>query len=172
MSATRKRKVKSKPQPKQRKPIDWRRLGQYVLVTLGVVATGITGWVGYHALSEKLDMPIREVIVNGSFRYLDDAKINEAVAPLASSGFLSIDVRDVQKQVLEVPWVATTTPSCRPPTLTSWLPGESASRMPIRPRLFVCRLVLLLQPDAMYTTTAFGPILSPTTAAFQAGGTD
>jgi cell division protein FtsQ len=52
-----------------------------------------------------LDRPIRVVTMDGTFQRVSPGQIEKAVAPFASSGFLSVDLDAIAHAVEAVPWV-------------------------------------------------------------------
>lgn len=104
MNAPRNR--KRKPQKKRIK-INFARIGRGVLLLL--IAIGVTAsgrWVQQRVTAPDL-LPIREVVLDGYFRQLNQLDVREAVASAIDGGFLKVDVRKVQSAVKALPWVRT-----------------------------------------------------------------
>ena len=72
------------------------------LASLGLL--GLLGWGGV-VLSRPDTLPIRSVGVEGAFRHLTRAQLQAEVAPHASGGFFTVDVRAVQGAAEAMPWV-------------------------------------------------------------------
>ena len=86
-------------EPRFRLPqLDWRRLGVAVVVVAGTVA--ILG-----LFSSLLDRPVQHVAVEGKFQRVAPVEIEQAVAPFAATGFLSIDLKRVRHSLEKIAWV-------------------------------------------------------------------
>lgn len=75
-----------------------------VICALLVVLTSALGWLAYttYALWRDPDtLPIEKVQVEGTFRYVNRAELEEAVLPFVQNGFLHVDVVAL-KERLEV----------------------------------------------------------------------
>lgn len=72
------------------------------LLLPALVAGG--GWLGLHALDPER-WPIRAVRIEGDLERVDRARLQEVVAPLASTGLLLVDVDAVRAAVERMPWV-------------------------------------------------------------------
>ena len=84
--------------PDQRAP---RWLGRLVL--LSVVLAGTV--FGVIRISDPSTLPIRAVQIEGTFKYLDVARLQEAVSQYAGSGFFDLDISNIQETVKSMSWV-------------------------------------------------------------------
>lgn len=103
MILNRRNRMKSRPaeKPKREWPrfiSEWRtsaKRGGGLLLIGGVAAGG--GWA--------LDRPIHVIAMDGSFQRVSPGQVEKAVAPFASTGFMSADLDAIQRAVEAVPWV-------------------------------------------------------------------
>ena len=79
--------------------INWRALlsGLVACVALAGVYQG-TIWL--------LDQPIEAVQIHGTFQRVPSVRIEAALEGYLDEGFLSVNLRDVQSRLTEIPWVA------------------------------------------------------------------
>jgi cell division protein FtsQ len=86
-------------EPLMRLPrVNWQRLGAGIAF-VGSVA--VVGWL----LSMALDRPVRHIEVEGRFQRVAPVEIEQAVAPFAATGFLSIDLATVRRSLEKIAWV-------------------------------------------------------------------
>jgi len=78
--------------------INWR------LILNGIVLTGVL-FGTYTATTWALDKQISTVRIEGSFDRVSSAQVESAIMPFRHRGFLSIDLREVQEAVADLPWV-------------------------------------------------------------------
>lgn len=78
--------------------VNWTRLGTGIAVA-GTVAVMV--WL----LSLGLDRPVQHVEVEGRFQRVAPVEIEQAVAPFAATGFLSIDLASVRHALEKIAWV-------------------------------------------------------------------
>ncbi len=78
--------------------INWR------LLLNGVVLTGVL-FGTYSATTWALDKQISTVRIEGRFDRVSSAQVEAAIMPFRHRGFLSIDLREVQVAVTDLPWV-------------------------------------------------------------------
>jgi len=62
------------------------------------------GWLGLQALDPE-QWPIRAVRIEGDLERVDRARLQEVVAPLATTGLLLVDVDAVRHALEELPWI-------------------------------------------------------------------
>lgn len=82
-----------------------RHAGGAVMVSLVIAALGL----GIAKLRDARAFPIRTVQIEGEFRYLDRGELEEAATPHVRGGFFSIDLGEVERALLELPWVHSVT---------------------------------------------------------------
>lgn len=55
---------------------------------------------------EKLQLfPVKQVLIEGEFNYLDKALIKEKIAPLAIGGFFDLDIISIRNELVSMQWV-------------------------------------------------------------------
>jgi cell division protein FtsQ len=95
----RNRNRRKSPAPRLRLPqLDWRRLGTGIAVVVGASAML---WL----FAAVLDRPVQRVAVEGRFQRVSPVEIEQAVAPYAATGFLSIDLASVRQSLEKIAWV-------------------------------------------------------------------
>jgi cell division protein FtsQ len=72
------------------------------LLALGVVITG--GWFVSTQIGNDV-APIEHVRIEGAFEHLKQQDIRQQLAPVLQQGYFSIDLDDVRKALLSMPWV-------------------------------------------------------------------
>ncbi len=100
------RRNRFKNKPKAAKPawrwpacsVEWRVHARRAALLAAVVC-------GLGALTWALDRPVRVISMDGSFQRVSPGQIEKAVAPLASAGFMSANLDDIQRAVEAMPWV-------------------------------------------------------------------
>jgi cell division protein FtsQ len=113
MSATRKRPQRQKPQKPQKQreqraairpnELVWVRLGILFLV-LGAVAVAFY-WV-QQKLADPALLPVQSVVLDGDFLHTERDELQKVIGDAIHGGYFTIDVREVQAAVRELPWVA------------------------------------------------------------------
>ena len=78
--------------------LDWPRLGTGAAVIAG---SALLLWL----LASALDRPVQRVAVQGKFQRVAPVEIEQAVAPYAATGFLSIDLEQVRQSLEKIAWV-------------------------------------------------------------------
>lgn len=82
----------------------WQTLQQMLLLLLAMIL--IAGLVrGYHWIMRPDTLPFRQVTVSGDFHYLDAEKLRGMIAMHVKAGFFSLDLKQVQTLLEEMPWV-------------------------------------------------------------------
>jgi cell division protein FtsQ len=71
------------------------------VLVLSAVAIG----VGMHWALQPETLPVRTVLIEGEFRHLDRAELEEALAPHVTGGFFSVDLGAVERAATALPWV-------------------------------------------------------------------
>ena len=56
-------------------------------------------------LNDPYQWPVRSVHIEGRFRNLQPAQIQNQVAPLTAAGFFAVNVAAIQGQLQRLPWV-------------------------------------------------------------------
>jgi len=93
------RKTPKRPKREIQLPeINWQRIGNGMMLLVVVVcAYSGTRWV--------LDQPINAVRIDGRFERVSAMQIESAMTPYLDAGFLSADLKQVQRAVAELPWI-------------------------------------------------------------------
>ena len=73
-----------------------------LVFALLLVATGELGW---SALREVANVPIRQVSVNGDFRFLDKSKVEEIMLPHLGTGYFMVDLPRIRDELAHLPLV-------------------------------------------------------------------
>lgn len=82
-----------------RPPLNWRRIaivGGGVAISAGVYAAA--GWM--------LNRPIETVVINGAFQRVSAIQIEGLLEPAARVGFLNVDLLQIKRELVALPWVA------------------------------------------------------------------
>lgn len=74
-------------------------------VIFAVIITALMVWIGYYLLNPAT-LPIKQVRIEGEFRYLSTFALQELVRNEVRGGFFNIDVAAVRNSVLTEPWVS------------------------------------------------------------------
>lgn len=80
---------------------NWRLPGGALLAILVIAGFGL----GAAHLSDPHTLPIRHVRINGEFRHLSPASLQEAARDVVRGGFFSVNVDTVRATLLREPWV-------------------------------------------------------------------
>jgi cell division protein FtsQ len=98
---TRKQAKRRKPQKAGRLKLPKIRLARIVtpLVAGGIIA------LSYQLSAALLDRPIRSITIEGSFQRVSALQIEEAISDALSSGFLSVNLSEIQQQIVALPWI-------------------------------------------------------------------
>jgi cell division protein FtsQ len=107
MAASRK-KTKREKQQKERAAI---RPGELVWVRLGglFLLLGAVAVVAYWAQQKLRDpslLPVQSVVLDGDFLHTERTELQRGVARAIRGGYFTLDVREIQSAVRELPWVA------------------------------------------------------------------
>lgn len=79
-------------------------LQQMLLMLLGLVlVAGLAH--GYQWMMREDTLPFRQVTVSGEFHYLDAEELRGKIAVNVTGGFFSLDLKQVQAVLEEMPWV-------------------------------------------------------------------
>jgi cell division protein FtsQ len=101
MTSTRRRGAKSKTAivrvPAQ---LIARRLKRGLLATAGVASLVLGGFI-YHSF----DRPLTNVMISGDFQYLHERELTELLRDHLQVGFLSVDLKGLQREIEGHPWV-------------------------------------------------------------------
>ncbi|MCO6414222.1 MAG: cell division protein FtsQ/DivIB [Thiogranum sp.] len=73
------------------------------LLTVAGSAGGLT--LMLHWMQDARAWPVRTVQVEGQFRHLEKARLQDEVLPLAQAGFFAVNVSDIQERIEQMPWV-------------------------------------------------------------------
>lgn len=73
-------------------------------VIFAVLITALMIWIGYYLINPTT-LPIKQVRIEGEFRYLSTSALQELVRNKVRGGFFNIDVTSVRNAVLTEPWV-------------------------------------------------------------------
>lgn len=75
-------------------------LAVFIMVGSGLGLTLMLEW-----MKDPGQWPVGSVHVEGKFRHLTSAQVQEVVAPLAATGFFVVDVREIQTRLQAMAWV-------------------------------------------------------------------
>jgi cell division protein FtsQ len=79
----------------------WPRLGRAaLLLSLVLVVAGLLRW-----LQDPATLPMRQLQIEGTLRYISQAELQAQVAPLVRGGFFNLDVAAVQRAAQALDWV-------------------------------------------------------------------
>lgn len=87
--------------PSVHSPLTARSLWSMTLTLILLVAVGYVG----QSLTRATSFPIKNVTVEGDFRYLTPGYIQTLVGQSLRGGFFQIDVQEIRRSLLEEPWV-------------------------------------------------------------------
>jgi len=80
---------------------NWRLPGGALLAVMMIAVAGL----GASHLSDPRTLPIRHVRINGEFRHLSPAALQEAASDVVRGGFFNVNVETVRAALLREPWV-------------------------------------------------------------------
>jgi hypothetical protein len=63
------------------------------------------GEMGFSALREVANVPIKQVTVNGDFRFLDKARVEEIMLPHLGTGYFMVDLAGIRDDLKQLPMV-------------------------------------------------------------------
>ncbi|MCA1804029.1 MAG: FtsQ-type POTRA domain-containing protein [Xanthomonadaceae bacterium] len=79
----------------------WPRLGRGALVLVLVLAgVGLVRWT-----QDPNSLPMRQLQIEGTLRYLSEAELQARVVPHVRGGFFNVDVVAIQRAAQELDWV-------------------------------------------------------------------
>jgi cell division protein FtsQ len=70
-----------------------------------IIVVGFLFW-GVVVLKKPNTLPIKKVVVQGDFRFVDKGKLQSLIKPLAGKGFFSVNLKSLQAAIQQLPWVA------------------------------------------------------------------
>ncbi|CAK0779501.1 Cell division protein FtsQ [Gammaproteobacteria bacterium] len=73
------------------------------LALVALVTWGLD--TGVRMLADPMTLPVTEVRVVGELRHLDPSILEQATIPVATGGFLRVDIREVRQAAVALPWV-------------------------------------------------------------------
>jgi len=76
-----------------------------ILSLLLLALTGVLIAWAYMQYQNPDSLPIRQVKVEGEIRHLKNAEIEQAIAPLVTTGFFTLRVNRIRQTLLAMPWV-------------------------------------------------------------------
>jgi cell division protein FtsQ len=117
------------------------RLAHVIAPIVAVVAVIAT----YLASASMLDRPIRSIEINGPFQRVTALQIEEAISDELEDGFVSADLSDIQRRIVELEWIDQATVARRWPsrlriTVTEQVPAAiwgERGLLNVRGELFV-----------------------------------
>jgi cell division protein FtsQ len=66
----------------------------------------LTALVGSHFVQQIIESPFREYVIEGDFKYLEQAEIGEVLAPFMGDDFVTLPLQTLRIQLEALPWVA------------------------------------------------------------------
>ncbi len=73
------------------------------LALVGAVVWGLD--TGLRMLANPMTFPVKDVRVVGDLHHVDSSLLEQTIIPVATGGFLRVDLRDVRKAAMALPWV-------------------------------------------------------------------
>lgn len=61
--------------------------------------------VGALQATRHIELPVRQVTVQGQFRYLDAQSVEQAIVPLLQDGLLAVSLEELRRTLEALPWV-------------------------------------------------------------------
>lgn len=105
MKTSRPAKQAVRRQPEGQEQRRWWQMSGYALSAAGLVLAAIGGYQAIEWLGDPHAWPIRQVQVEGEFKYLQREQIVDATQEMLRHGFFGVDVKEVREQVAALPWV-------------------------------------------------------------------
>lgn len=102
LTVTRKRRQARRNRQPVRLGFGWIRPALAMITVLGSAA-GLTLMLEW--MKDPQQWPVERVNIEGGFRHLQAARLEQVVAPLAESGFFVVDVGELQKHLQALAWV-------------------------------------------------------------------
>jgi len=96
-----------------------------LLALLTVVGSAIGLTLMLKWMEDPQQWPVGSVQIEGKFRHLQPAQLQQVVAPLAASGFFVVDVSEIQEHLQALAWVDQV--SVRASGPTSWISKSGSS---------------------------------------------
>jgi cell division protein FtsQ len=78
---------------------------RWMVPALFAVLLLAAGHLGWKALQEVANVPIKQVSVNGDFRYLDKVEVEEIMLPHLGTGYFMVDLPRIRDELLALPLV-------------------------------------------------------------------
>ncbi|MDT8406270.1 MAG: FtsQ-type POTRA domain-containing protein [Methylococcales bacterium] len=75
----------------------WPQLALFLVILALTVLGWLRPWQSW--------LPIRHVRVQGVFAHIDQAQVEQSLLPVVNTGFLAVDLRQIEQQALSLPWV-------------------------------------------------------------------
>ena len=69
-----------------------------------LIAAGVI-FLSYELSATLLDRPIRSITIEGSFQRVSALQIEEAISGALSDGFLSVNLSEIQRLIVALPWI-------------------------------------------------------------------
>jgi cell division protein FtsQ len=76
-----------------------------VLFFASIIVSAFVFYGSYTAVQTVLDVPVNQVDVEGSFQYLNQEEVNQVINSYVVNGFVSVDLKQLRAELLELPWV-------------------------------------------------------------------
>ena len=78
---------------------------RWMVPALFAVLLLAAGQLGWKALQEVANVPIKQVSVNGDFRFLDKARVEEIMLPHLGTGYFMVDLPRIRDELRALPLV-------------------------------------------------------------------
>jgi cell division protein FtsQ len=85
--------------------IPWDRVGRWAMALSLVAVLLGGGYLGVAWASNPNTLPLQLVRIEGEFKHLDRARLEQVVAGEVRGGFFSVDVETIREAVRQLPWV-------------------------------------------------------------------
>lgn len=76
-----------------------------LLFAASVTVSAFVFYGSYTAVQTVLDVPVNQVDVEGSFQYLQQEEVHQVINNYVVNGFVSVDLKKLRAELLELPWV-------------------------------------------------------------------